>query len=149
MNRNEPLGEALITAWVRLTSTLKNNRITQGLNYNEAIVMNIAYHAFKEDGEGLVSFKEIVNETKMLKSLVNRTIDSLVQKNLIERCTGADKRTRLIRPLKENLEEFLAVHEKSLRIAESIVKIIGEADAQIFVSLADRIVANDPLTAKP
>lgn len=148
MEQERFLGEELIIAWVRLTSTIKNNRITQGLNYNEAIVMNIAYRAYKKDGEGLVSFKDIVNETKMLKSLVNRTIDALVEKNLLERCGGADKRTIFVRPLKDNLQEFLRVHEQSLGIAQSIVDIIGEEDARTFVRIAERIIDADPLSEK-
>lgn len=146
--KTEPLGEALITSWVRLTSTLKNSRLTQGLNYNEAIVMNIAYRRYREDGEGLVAFKEIVKETKMLKSLVNRTIDSLGEKGLLERAEGADKRTTFVRPVKEKLGEFLSVHEQSLSIAQSVVDIIGEEDARTFVRITERIVAADPLSSE-
>ena len=144
----EQLGESLITAWVRLTSVLKNTRITQGMNYNEAIVMNITYRRFLEDGEGLTSFKSIVGETKMLKSLVNRTIDSLVAKELLERCDGADRRTTFVRPVKKNLEEFLRVHEQSLGIAQAIVSIIGKKDAETFVRISEKIVTADPLSQK-
>lgn len=144
----EQLGESLITAWVRLTSVLKNTRITQGMNYNEAIVMNITYRRFLEDGEGLTSFKSIVGETKMLKSLVNRTIDSLVAKELLERCDGADRRTTFVRPVKKNLEEFLRVHEQSLGIAQAVVSIIGKKDAETFVRISEKIVTADPLSQK-
>ena len=92
-----PLEEQLITAWVRLTGIFKNTRITKGMVYNEAIVMLVAYNRYREDGKGLVSFKEIVSETRMLKSLVNRTIDSLVAKGYLTRCEGKDKRTTFIR----------------------------------------------------
>lgn len=145
MNQKNPLDERLITAWMRLTSTLKNNRITQGMNYNEAYVMNIAYRAYLEDPEKLVPFKDIVSETKMLKSLVNRTINSLVAKGFLERRDGADKRTTFVRAVKERLEEFLAVHERSIEIARSIIDIIGEEDARTFVQISERIVAANPL----
>ena len=141
----EELDEALVTAWVALTGVLKNSRMTQGLNYNEAIVMNIAYHAY-QNGEGLTSFKSIVAKTKMLKSLVNRTIDSLVRKNLIERCEGEDKRTTFVRPVKENLDIFLKVHEQSLALARAAIGIIGEEDARTFVRISDRIVRSDILS---
>lgn len=141
--KEENLEEALITAWVNLTGVLKNSRMTQGLNYNEAIVMNIAYHHYQRGEE--TSFKTIVQTTKMLKSLVNRTIDSLVGKNLLERSEGEDKRTTLVRPVKENLETFLRVHEQSLALARSAVKIIGEEDAKTFVRIAEQIVDADPL----
>lgn len=73
------LDEDLVVSWVRLTGILKNGRLTDGLIYNEAVVMLAAYRRYKQDGEGLVSFKEIVSETRMLKSHVHRTIDSLVK----------------------------------------------------------------------
>lgn len=140
----EPLEESLITSWVALTGVLKNNRITQGLNYNEAIVMNIVYHHYL-DGEALTSFKSIVAQTKMLKSLVNRTIDSLVRKNLLERQEGADKRITFVRPVEENLQVFLNVHEQSLALARTAIGILGEEDARAFVRIAGRIVDADPL----
>lgn len=138
MEENE-LEEALIGAWVALTGALKNTRITQGLVYNEAIVMLIAYNRYREDGEGLVSFKELVRETFMLKSLVNRTIDSLVEKRYLERCEGRDKRTTFVRLVKENIEDFLRVHERSLALARSAVELIGREDAETFVRIAHKI----------
>lgn len=142
----EELDENLIVSWVQLTGALKNTRITQGLMYNESIVMLICYNRYREDGEGLASFKEIVGQTKMLKSLVNRTIDSLVQKGLLERCEGKDKRTTFVRPVRERLGEFLAVHNRSLALAHTIVGIIGTDDARAFIRLAEKIVAADPLS---
>ena len=118
--QDNSLDEQLISAWVRLTGILKNTRITKGMVYNEAIVMLVAYNRYREDGEGLVSFKEIVSETRMLKSLVNRTIDSLVQKGHLARCEGKDKRTTFVRIVHENLGDYLAVHEHSLALARSL-----------------------------
>lgn len=135
------LEEKLISAWVRLTGILKNTRITKGMVYNEAIVMLVAYNRYREDGEGLVSFKEIVSETRMLKSLVNRTIDSLVQKNYLQRCEGKDKRTTFVRVVPENLGEYLTVHEQSLALAHSLAEVIGEEDAQAFIRIVNKIVA--------
>lgn len=141
----EALDEALIMAWVKLTSTLKNTRMTQGMNYNEATVMLLAYHRYSADGEGVISFKEITKETKMLKSLVNRTIDSLTAKGFLERCCGADKRMTFVRIVKKNLPEYLSVHDQSLKIAQKIVDIIGEEDARTFVCIAEKITAQNPL----
>lgn len=139
----ENLEERIITAWVKLTGVLKNTRITQGMIYNEAIVMNIVYNRYEEDSEGLVSFKEIVEKTHMLKSLVNRTIDSLAQKGYLEKTDGKDKRTTFVRAA--NLDAYLEEHEKTLTLVRGIVKTIGVEDAETFIRLADKIVAADPL----
>ena len=135
--------ERIITAWVKLTGVLKNTRITQGMIYNEAIVMNLVYSRYQEDGEGLVSFKEIVKRTQMLKSLVNRTIDSLVRQGYLEKIDGADKRTTYVRA--KNFDDYLTEHEKTLTLVRGIIDTIGEEDAEAFIRLADKIVAADPL----
>ncbi len=137
-----PLEEQLITAWVRLTGIFKNTRITKGMIYNEAIVMLVAYNRYREDGKGLVSFKEIVSETRMLKSLVNRTIDSLVAKGYLTRCEGKDKRTTFIRIVPENIGGFLEVHAHSLELARNMMQIIGTEDAEAFVRISDKIAAH-------
>lgn len=137
--------EAVITAWVKLTGVLKNTRITQGMIYNEAIVMNLVYNRYRADHVGLISFKEIVSETKMLKSLVNRTINSLVKKGLLLRSEGEDKRTTFIRPVEEKLDLYLSVHEKTLALVRDILDIIGDDDADAFVRVADKIAKMNPL----
>lgn len=140
------LDEDLVYAWVRLTAVLKNTRITQGMIYNEAIVMLVTYQRYRKDGEGLVSFKDIVAETKMLKSLAHRTIESLEKKGLLERCGGKDRRMTFVRPVKDRLGDFLEVHNRSLELAGSIRDLIGLDDAQAFVRFSEKIIAADPLT---
>ena len=138
------MNEKLILAWVKLTGVLKNTRITQGMIYNEASVMLIVYHRYLQDGEGLVSFKELVKATHMLKSLVNRTIDSLVNKGYLEKSDGQDKRTTFVRP--RNLEEYLKVHDKTLELVQSIVDLIGEEDAEAFIRVSEKICRAHPLS---
>lgn len=137
----QPLEEQVIAAWVRLTGILKNTRITKGLVYNEAIVMLVAYNQYRADGKGIVSFKQIVAETKMLKSLVNRTIDSLVAKRFLERFEGKDKRTTLVRILPENIGEYLRVHEQSLTLVRELIGVIGEEDAAAFIRISEKIAS--------
>lgn len=139
------LDEALISAWIKLTGVLKNTRITQGMIYNEAIVMNIVYGRYRADGVGLVSFKDIVSETRMLKSLVNRTIDSLVKKGYLVRSDGKDKRTTFVQLVPENLGEYLELHGRTLKLVDDIIRTIGEEDARAFVRIAGRICKADPL----
>lgn len=146
MDENRKLEDELIDAWVLLTSTLKNTRLTNGMIYNEAIIMLFAYRKYRTDGEEAISFREIADKTKMAKSLVNRTIDALVGKNLLERVAGQDRRTTYVRPVAKNLSVFLNVHRQSLALAHTIVDIIGEEDAEAFVRLSQKIVDAKPLS---
>ena len=145
MSDKNDLNEDLIRSWIKLTGVLKNTRITQGMIYNEAIVMNIVYDRFLRDGVGLVSFKDIVAETRMLKSLVNRTIESLVKKGFLLRSDGKDKRTTFVQPVPENIGEYIELHQRTLALVDGIVAEIGEDDARAFVRIAKRICVADPL----
>jgi len=132
--------ESLLEAWVSLSSILKNNRITKGLMYNESIVMLLAYRKYQKSESKKISIKEIIHITNMQKSLANRTVNALIDKNLLERCEGEkDKRVQYVRCVKENLETFLMVHQESLEIVRDIVSIIGEEDTDRFISIVGKL----------
>lgn len=138
--KNKKRAEDLLLAWVTLSGMVKNTRITKGLMYNEAIVMLLLYRRYCEDGKGLVSVKEIIQKTRMLKSLVNRTVNSLEEKNLLERVENSgDKRVVYVKCVESGLDTFLQVHNTSLNVAQSIIDIIGEEDTDSFVRIVKKI----------
>ena len=137
---NPDQASLLLKAWVKLSSILKNSRITKGLMYNEATVMLLLYDRYLQDGMGMISIKEITAETKMLKSLVNRTINALEKKGLLERCEGSgDKRVIYVKCIQEKLPVFLEVHNSSLRLAQGIIGIIGPEDAETFIRIVQKL----------
>lgn len=134
------LREGVLISWVKLSGILKNTRITKGLLYNEAIVMLLLYNRYRRDGEGIISIKEITQQTKMLKSLVNRTVNSLEKKNLLQRCDAAgDRRMVYVRCVKEKLDVFLRVHNNSLALVDNLIDIVGADDARAFVRISEKI----------
>lgn len=137
---NPDQASLLLKAWVKLSSILKNSRITKGLMYNEATIMLLLYDRYLQDGMGIISIKEITAETKMLKSLVNRTINALEKKGLLERCEGSgDKRVIYVKCIQEKLPVFLEVHNSSLRLAQGIIGIIGPEDAETFIRIVQKL----------
>ncbi len=138
----EQLTEDLLSAWIGLTGILKNNRITKAISYNEAIVLWLAYRAYRADGVGKVAIGAIVKETGMLKSIVNRTVEVLLQKGYLIRERGEDdRRTVTVRFVGEKVEEFLSVHRDSVSLAERIIEVIGEEDAEAFIGIYRKIRA--------
>lgn len=136
--------EKLLTAWIKLSGMVKNSRITKGLMYNEAVVMHYLHERYLADRKGIVSIKEIVERTKMLKSLINRTVNSLEKKGLLLRCEEqGDRRMSFVRCVPEKLETFFEVHRESLRVAEGIIDIIGDEDAEAFVRIVSKLESAD------
>ncbi|MBR4972201.1 MAG: MarR family transcriptional regulator [Oscillospiraceae bacterium] len=127
---------ALIQSWVQLSGILKNSRFTKELPYNEAVVMLQLYQA----GDHPISIKEITAKTRMLKSQVNRTINSLETKGLLARCeANGDRRVGYVRAIKDKLDVFLQVHATSMDIAKNISQIIGPEDTDAFIRIVNKL----------
>lgn len=142
MPEQEDLRERLLAAWLGLSASLKNTRMTKGITYNEAAVMKLVYDRYRLDGVGLTAVRSIRQQTGMLKSLANRTIDSLcAQGYLTKEQGGTDARLLYVRPVPERLSGFLAVHEQSLRTAQDVIDVIGERDAACFVRICEKFLA--------
>lgn len=142
--KDKKQSEKLLASWIKLSGMVKNSRITKGLMYNEAVVMHFLYERYKTDSKGIVSIKEIVERTKMLKSLINRTINSLEEKGLLLRCEDqGDRRISFVRCVPEKLDTFFEVHKESLKVAESIIEIIGEKDAEAFIRIVSKLESAD------
>ncbi len=140
MKKDEQLQNDLILAWVKLSGIIKNNRITTSLKYNEAIVMLTVYSRYLKDGVGLTSVQDIIKETKMLKSLVNRTLGELENQGLIVFEQGTvDRRTKFVKLVKEKIDIFLSVHNSSLGVSQNIIDIIGEQDAATFINIVQKL----------
>ena len=132
--------ENLLSAWVKISSIMKTSRLTKGLPYNESIVMLLLYKRYLADGTGYVSIKEIIEETNMLKSLANRTVNALEKKGLLVRCDlPGDKRLGYVRCVPEQLGVFLDVHESSLSLARRVIELIGTEDTVAFTRLVAKM----------
>ena len=134
------LEENMLDAWIGARGMLKNSKITKSLTYNEAMVMKIVYDQYRQDGVGRTAVSTIVRRTNMLKSLVNRTINALCQRDCLRRERGEeDGRNLFVYPVEERLGEFLSVHQQSLTLARRIVDVIGEEDAAAFVRMVEKL----------
>lgn len=136
----EELCERMLGAWIEVNGMLKDSRITQGLTYNEAVVMKQVYDQYRSDGTGRVAVGQIARDTNMLKSLVNRTVGALCDRGYLLRERGErDGRNVFVRPVEARLEDFLAVHRRSLALVEQIIGVVGLEDARSFVRMAEKL----------
>ena len=138
----ETLEERMLNAWIGARGMLKDSKITRNLTYNEAVVMKLVYDQYRRDGLGRTAVSRIVKQTNMLKSLVNRTINALCERGYLLRERGEeDGRSLFVRPVEARLDDFLAVHRQSLDLARRIVDVAGQADAEAFVRMVERLSA--------
>ena len=71
--------ERLLSAWLRLSVIVCNERVVSDMPYNEALICSLLVKA----GECRMTATELCEKTKMFKSQMNRTLHSLEEKNLV------------------------------------------------------------------
>lgn len=135
-SQDEALDEQLLKAWIVLNGLLKDSLMTQGLTYNEAIVMNVVYTNHRAGYEH-TSTQQLITVTGFLKSLMNRTIDSLCKQGFLRKQKVG--RTLSVSLIEEKLPAFLKVHEHSLDLVHEILEVIGVDDALTFIGISKKL----------
>lgn len=128
------MNEALLDAWLKLSTTVVNNRIVSELSFNESLVCNILYKNLVKDINGTVTATELCKETKILKSQMNRILNQLESKNIIvrERSTE-DKRQVNVKMNQDHVAAYEKQHANIIKIVDLIVERIGIEDTKTMV----------------
>lgn len=136
----ENLNEELLYTWLKLSSSIINDRLTSDMPYNESLICNILYRAQKLNPEKKLTATELCNETHMLKSQMNRTLNQMERKNLIVReRSSQDRRNIFISMNPQQAEVYVAQHEKILKLVDSIINNIGQEQSQLLIELLSKV----------
>lgn len=131
--------ECFIDAWIQLTTVLNNNRMIEGMPYNEAIICR--YLLAHEDED--VTATDLCTHFRMQKSQMNRTIAIMLEKQLIYReRSDNDKRLIFIRINKKQLDEYYTAHESVLNLVDHITDTLGAKRCDQVFKLFDMISAS-------
>lgn len=121
------ISEDLLASWLAATAIIRNERIVEAMTFREICVCNILYN--NRDTE--ITATDVINETGMLKSQVNKVLTDMEDKNLISRVrSNDDKRRILLSFTPEGYESYENEHEKILKILTSVVDTVGEKEAE-------------------
>lgn len=133
------LEEKLLKNWVLLSRIIKNDRFVDKIPYSEVLILSLLFPFFPH----YVSIKEIIADTKMLKSQVNRTIASLLRKEyIVKRSCMQDKRCLEICLTKKGNQFMKEIHTNSLQICKKFIQVIGEEDAITLNRIFEKIITN-------
>lgn len=136
--------ERFLMAWLRISSTVSNERIVSDLSFNEALVCDVLYYGNLLKMTQKWTATDLCKLTHMHKTLMNRTIKSLEKKKIILRePDDDDKRRYFVQINPENFEVFLAVHENSMKLVRQVTESIGqektEAAIEIFHNISETV----------
>lgn len=116
--------EDLLFAWLSLSNTICNERLVSDMPFNEALICNLLD---RNGGDGMYA-AQLCAQTGMLKSQMNRTLNSMEQKNLIRRERSQTDR-RQVRVFLTQNSLYENQHRKSIELVKKIIEQYGKERA--------------------
>ena len=125
------LEEEMLRSYINMSANIKENRLLSDLSFNEIMVMNLIV-------EEEMSFKELQNRLNILKSQLNRIINDLKNKSLIETYIPLDDKRKLMIIKGSNIALYFKEHEKMLKLMSLVKKELGENDFKKLIELLNK-----------
>ena len=130
------INEKVLNAWLKLSTTICNERISSELPYNESLICGILHRNAVENPEKQMTATELCEQTNIQKSQMNRTLNSMEEKGLIARIRSKkDKRQVFVKINMENAEVYENQHKKVLDIVDTVLEKVGKEKAEEIVQL--------------
>lgn len=127
--------EELLKAWIRMSICIRGNRILEEISMNEMIICNMLFQRHQEGKEPLTA-TELCEQTRLLKSQINKILSEMEHRNLIRRIRSSqDKRKVYIRLHEDNIQAYLAEHQRVMKVMEAIADGMGEEKLEQLTQL--------------
>lgn len=134
------LSEALLSSWLRISTSVNNSRIVSKLTYNESLVCNLLYRNHKDEADAPMTATFLCQKTKMLKSQMNRTLNQLESKGMIRReRSTTDKRIVFIKLNSDALKDYEKQHESIMVILNQIISELGLEKTKETIFILEKI----------
>ena len=122
----EDINERLVAAWLKITSVLMDHRMVKSMSFNEAFVCNLLNRRMSEANSAPVTATWLCEETGMLKSQMNKTLNMLEEKKLIVRERSKQDRRKVYIYLQEkNIGIYRKEHEEVLNFVKCLQEQAG------------------------
>ena len=146
-----PLNEELLSAWLKISTSIINSRVACEFPYNESLICNALYLNSLEENSQPLTATDLCHRTNMLKSQMNRTLNFLEEREIITRKrSDNDKRQVYIHFNPEKSEIYTTQHNKILKQIDTIISQMGETKTNEFIetlnyvaNLADTVFTDD------
>ena len=125
------LEEEMLRSYINMSANIKENRLLSDLSFNEIMVMNLIV-------EEEMPFKVLQKRLNILKSQLNRIINDLKTKGLIETYIPLDDKRKLMIKKGSNIALYFKEHEKMLKLMSLVKKELGENDFKKLIELLNK-----------
>ena len=130
------INEKILSAGLKLSTAICNERIVSELPYNESLICGILHKNAVESPEEKITATDLCEKTNIQKSQMNRILNTLEEKGLIFRKRSEkDKRQVFVSMNMENAEIYERQHKNILRVVDEIVEKVGKEKAEEIIQL--------------
>jgi len=138
MNQELLLQEQLLSAWMRMSTFIRGNRILSELSFNEIMVCGLLQRQ-RDSGTSPLTATELCARTNLLKSQINHILTSLEGRGLIRRVRSiGDKRVIRIYLTEAGRELYDAEHARVLEILNQVYLELGQEKTRELTQLISR-----------
>lgn len=131
------LNEALLGAWMEVSSVINNERVSARIPYNVAAILRYLTRTQAEN----VTASELCAELRMQKSQMNRTLQYMEEHGMITRERAeSDKRCVYIRLHEAQLDPFLSQHDAVIRYINGVTEALGEEKTRQLIALISEVI---------
>lgn len=133
--------EEVLNAWLYLSITVSNNRLVSDMPLNEAVICHLLYRSQIHQPDVSMTATDLCRATKMLKSQMNRTLQSMEEKGLIYRERSSLDKRQVHVFINHDSPLYQTMHTKALKLVEQFMAQIGMEKAddiiRLFTIIAD------------
>lgn len=132
--------EALLDAWLRLSTSINNSRIVSELSFNESLICNLLRKRCNDKSLPSYTATELCQKTNILKSQMNRTLNALEHKGMVQReRSTTDKRQVFVSLNPSALDAYNKQHENIMMVIHHISAELGYEETTNAIALFDKI----------
>ena len=138
MNMKNNIYENLLDTWLKTTFVICNRRIVKELSFNESVVCRL----LNESNQNNLNMKDtdLCNKTKILKSLMNLTLNNLEKKEMIRRVRSKkDKRQYYLVLNEEHIDVYKREHKRIIGLIKEATKELNDTEIQNIIDVLGKI----------
>lgn len=121
------INEKVLDVWLQLIMTINSEKLVTDMPFNEAMICNILF----KYPEAKCTATMLCEKMQMQKSQMNRTLNSMEQKGMIERVrSDVDKRVVYLKLTDKSGKEYDKLHRNVLAIVDKIISKLDDSQVQ-------------------
>lgn len=139
MDKDRQDKERMLAAWLRVTTSVSQVHQLRDLRYNEALICNILMKNEIEHPGRRLTATDLCRESHILKSQMNRTLQCMEEKGIIERQRSTEDRRRVYTRLRPDSVIYERQHYQVLDTVGAIAARVGTDNVDQIVDMLNAI----------